>query len=188
MLIAADGAAEHMVVNRVVPHAVVGDFDSLSVEALQKLEELSVELMKSSNQETTDFEKCLEYCTQKGCESVLVLGFDGGEIDHLLGNWSAVHSFGSRLRIAVETRQQRMTFGKGALSLTIPVRSTVSIIPHHTAKVSSKGLVWELSNMQLSLGGRIGTRNKAKEEHVLIEISDGSATVVYDIAGTHSWQ
>jgi|JI102314A2RNA_FD_contig_31_8180446_length_540_multi_7_in_0_out_0_1 thiamine pyrophosphokinase len=74
VVIAADGAG-----SRVNADYIVGDGDSLD-------ERFTSRLVLNPDQNTTDFEKCIEFAKSKDLLPALVIGMGGGEIDHVLGN------------------------------------------------------------------------------------------------------
>lgn len=186
-VVAADGAARTMMQQQLSMHAVVGDFDSLSPADIDQLTQRNIALHSSADQDTTDFEKCLQFCVAQNLRRAVVVGFEGGDIDHLIGNWSAIHQYAHELSLDIVTASQMMTIGKGVLRLSTEVGNVVSIIPHTYARVSSEGLEWPLDRMELTFGQRLGTRNKALSDQVAITIHSGVASVVFPLGGNHHW-
>ena len=74
VVIAADGAANWMGEKGLKPQYIVGDGDSLSSEEGRS----GAEEIYSTDQDTTDFEKCIQFAREREVLPTLVLGFNGG--------------------------------------------------------------------------------------------------------------
>ena len=65
MTICADGAANHLhsftAEKALVPNVICGDLDSIRNEVLQHMERRGSRIVHIANQDTTDFDKCLQY-------------------------------------------------------------------------------------------------------------------------------
>ena len=94
-VIAADEGLEHAVALGLEVSAVVGDFDSVSAEALAAAEEAGVRIERYPvEKDATDLELALDLGLTLGARRLLVIAGDGaGRLDHLL---AAVAVLGSR--------------------------------------------------------------------------------------------
>lgn len=180
--ICADGGAlKSMLAQGLCPDIVVGDGDSLD----ESDRDHPYELVIDSDQENTDFEKCLHHVQSQGLLPALVCGIAGGEIDHQHNNLStfvkmakthpmifldAQPSYKHKLGFAVHQNFEAQ----------MRVGSTVSLLPAPNANVSTFGLVWNLGEEVLCMHGRSGARNKVESENVQISVSEGSLIVVAD--------
>ncbi|UYV37753.1 hypothetical protein N4R57_01135 [Rhodobacteraceae bacterium D3-12] len=72
-IVAADGAAQEVLRHGFMPEAVIGDFDSLSEASKRRISQ--DRLHEISEQDSTDFEKCL---SRIEAPLVLGVGFEGG--------------------------------------------------------------------------------------------------------------
>mgnify|MGYP006113428749 FL=1 len=78
-LISADGGVNRVKNKELIPDFIIGDLDSLKTK--NKWNKLGVEIINISEQDTTDFEKCL-YTVNS--QLYLCLGFVGRRVDHFL--------------------------------------------------------------------------------------------------------
>ena len=187
VVIAADGAANWIGGKGLNPQYIVGDGDSiLSAQRHSNAEEIYC-----ADQNTTDFEKCIHFAQERELLPSLVLGFNGGEIDHILGNAQTLlkHSEGVSL-FFIDCYNKRgrkgikigLPLSKGSYHANVKMGATVSIIPFGFCQVTSKGLVWELTDQMLTQDGLLAIRNRAAAEAIELEICEGKALVMIDRA------
>lgn len=158
---------------------VSGDFDSHEhFKDNLKLQNYSFEVIYTPDQDKTDFEKALDIILKRGINEVSVYGASGGEMDHFLGNLSVALKFQERIRICF--------FDRFSEYFLIPkwwkkkgLRSKmISLYPFPTAtNVVTHGLNWPLFGENLTMSGRIGTRNYAVDDEVAISFEDGNLLV-----------
>jgi len=179
-LIAADGASEKMKDLGIEPTCIIGDGDSNK--------NTKDPFIKISDQNTTDFEKCISYAKSRDLNTCLVLGMNGGEIDHVLGNAEVMlkHSddvslyfldayyknnkIGVKLGIPISKK----------LSLVLKNRCTLSFVSFNDAYIKTKGLFWELSSV-FKLSGILPLRNINVSDFVEIDVQ-GKALAIIDIS------
>ena len=77
---AVDGAYNLMSNTSIVINGVIGDLDS--IHSIPN----NIKVIKTSDQNFTDFEKAIHFLIQKNYTEVDVLGASGLEMDHFLGN------------------------------------------------------------------------------------------------------
>ncbi|WP_240758237.1 thiamine diphosphokinase [Palleronia sediminis] len=152
-LYAADGGAEHALAANLVPRAVIGDLDSLTGTARARLPGRIIEV---AEQETTDFEKCLQ---RIDAPLVVALGFIGARTDHTLA------------ALAVTLRHGRPVLLLGPndcgfacpreFGIDLPAGMRVSLFPFAPVTGRSEGLRWPIDGLVLSPLGRLGTSNEA---------------------------
>ncbi|WP_278373235.1 thiamine diphosphokinase [Segatella bryantii] len=80
-----DGTAQTYIEHGYIPHAIVGDGDSLTEEFKIKYQSIFHHI---SEQEDNDLTKATRYCMAKGYTSICYLGATGKREDHTLGNIS----------------------------------------------------------------------------------------------------
>ena len=56
----------------------------------------------------------------------------------------------------------------------------ISLIPQPSVTLTTRGLVWELTNEALTLGVREGGRNRSSQTHVDLEVHDGAVFLFVD--------
>lgn len=126
------------------------------------------------DQEKTDFHKALEIILEKGFKNVDVLGGSGGEQDHFLGNLTVAYSFKNNLSIKFYDEFSEYYFISKNFTLKNVKNKMISLYPFPSAEnITTKGLNWPLTNDNLSMISRIGTRNFASENEISIEYESG---------------
>ncbi len=162
-LVAADGGAHVLLDMGLMPRAVIGDMDSLDAAARARLG--AARLHPISEQETTDFDKCLRSIA---APLILGVGFGGKRLDHQLAALSALLAHpGQRCILLVE--DEVVFLAPRRLALELAAGTRVSLYPLRAVRASASGLRWPLAGLDLAPGGRIGTSNEALGGAVVIE-------------------
>lgn len=94
-IICCDGAVQKLLDFGMEPHAIVGDMDSISGELMKRYAD---RLHPSSDQETNDLTKAVDYCVANGFDEVAILGATGLREDHTLGNIALLADYAQRLK------------------------------------------------------------------------------------------
>lgn len=84
-VICCDGATNEYLNQGFTPKVIVGDGDSLSPENKAKFANI---IYYSSDTETNDLTKAVEYCISQRMKSIYILGATGKREDHTIGNIS----------------------------------------------------------------------------------------------------
>jgi len=164
-----DGAFYYMETIHIVPDAVIGDMDSLH----DIPHNLDVHFI--DDQDTTDFEKALDFLSKQDFTHVVVLGSTGGQHDHFLGNLNAAYKFRKKLDILFFDQSQRFYLIENNHTFETRPGNIVSLVPYPQATIHAMdGLQYTLNDEILDLHDRIGTRNIAISDQVKIEVSSGA--------------
>ena len=91
-IIAVDGSANKLFDLEIIPDVIIGDLDSL-----QNIKNKNIELVKTPNQNKTDFRKTLEWCIEKNILNISIFGISGESEDHFLGNYYTLSDFGEKI-------------------------------------------------------------------------------------------
>ncbi|MBD1208200.1 MAG: thiamine diphosphokinase [Ignavibacteria bacterium] len=173
-IVAADGAANQLQNKGLLPHHIIGDLDSISKNLGYWEQQKKINIVEVAEQNSTDFEKSLEYIHHKGYSSSLICGLHGGEFDHTLNNWSILMRYGKSMRLAAyEEDRFAMPVYESVRFSTTP-GEMISLIPQPSVCLTTDGLEWNLQKEELALGIREGARNRATKEIVTLEIHSGS--------------
>lgn len=155
-LVAADGGADAALALGMVPDLAVGDFDSISDAARERLG--ADRLRHDADQETTDFDKALAAVP---APLVLAVGFAGARLDHTLAAMSTLIRNPGR-RVVMDTGHDLCLLCPPVLALNLPAGCRVSLFPMAPVRCVSEGLVWPTTGLALTPDGRIGTSNMAR--------------------------
>ena len=147
---------------------VIGDFDSTAY-----LDDERFEI--DHNQETTDFEKCLDYLIKNRCEKVFVFGASEGEMDHFIGNVSTALRYGKKILIEFVDKYSRYFFIQKDFSVDNVKGKMFSVMPFGIAEnIHYNGLEYPLNGQNMALGAMLGTRNYAVKDTVKISYTEGN--------------
>ncbi len=151
-VVAADGGANAALAHGLKLDATIGDMDSAQEE---KTPETHGEIIRISEQDSTDFEKCLNTIS---APLFLGVGFLSGRLDHELAALNAL----------VKTTQSVVLIGEEDLvfrlpettDLSLPIGTRLSTFPMgNVAGVKSRGLAWPLDGLLFSPNTCISTSN-----------------------------
>jgi len=172
-LFAADGAANRLFDNGIIPDYIIGDMDSFNAVRYKDIAENSI-IIKEPDQEINDFEKILRIIISQSFRRILILGFHGGELEHTLNNWSVLMKYINKLELCIYDHERYGIPINRSFSITLNENELVSLIPQPQVQLRSKNLRWELDNEELKLGYREGARNRVISNPVDIDILSGS--------------
>jgi len=152
---AADGGADAALAQGLVPEAVFGDFDSISDHARAVIP--AGRLHRITEQEHTDFEKCL---SRIDAPLVLAVGFAGARQDHFL---AALNTLARRVGppCILIAGDDVITLAPPRIALDLAAGTRVSLVPMAPASGRSTGLKWSIDGLDFAPDGRVGTSNEA---------------------------
>lgn len=169
-IIAADGAANKLVKIGIKPQMVIGDLDSLHEEHKDKLP-----LHFHYDQNYCDFEKSLAYLAQQHLLPTIIVGVNGGCLDHVLNN---INHFIDTNNLIYAPPVYGLTIKEQTIktfSLSFNTKLSLFGIPH--AKVTTEGLKWNLKKSLLTFPGKNSCFNRSTHEEVTITVHEGSVIV-----------
>ena len=154
-LVAADGGADSALALSFTPEAVIGDFDSVSEDARRRLPDGI--FLYDSDQNTTDFQKCL---ARINAPLILAVGFLGGRLDHTLAACAGLAQRQGPPTILIGADEVIIAVGK-TFEADLPADTRVSLFPFQPTRHASAGLAWSFDDLTLDPLGRLGTSNAA---------------------------
>lgn len=172
-IIAADGGANYLRSIKISPDLIIGDLDSVNKETLSFFKNSSV-IKKIRDQNTTDFEKSLLYCTETKKDNIIVFGISGDRTDHTLNNFSILKRYCKKLNILLISGDYEIQFIDKKITFPYPKGEIVSLLGMPKAlKVNSKGLKYPLKDTDLEFGIKEGALNESTSSRVSIEFKSG---------------
>ncbi len=178
-LIAADGAGQQLLERGLIPERIIGDLDSLPLEAVAAVYPPD-RIVHDPDQDSNDFEKCLRYCRRQGMHSILVCGMHGGEFEHSLNNWSVFIRHARDINMCVYDAGRLGIPVHKELCLATRPGEIISLIPQPAAVLSTESLRWPLQREALGLGSREGARNQALTDRISINVHEGELLLFCD--------
>ncbi|MBU2514796.1 thiamine diphosphokinase [bacterium] len=177
--ICADGAANYLFQYKMIPDVIIGDFDSISSEAINYYK--AVEQHKIEDQSTTDSEKAVNFCIDKNVLNINVLGAFGDRLDHSLYNLGLIKCFSEKnVTLCFTSETEKVYSITQSTTFHAPIGSRISLIPifGKVEKVSSFGLEWNLTDANLEFGNLCSVSNKISESPATIEFESGHLLLI----------
>jgi len=171
IIIAADGGADRLLEHKITPDWVVGDLDSISKTVAARLKHVTV---SNINVEKTDLEKAADYAMEIGADEIVIVGWNGGRIDHTL----TALSLALNSNIKLIDGEFELSGVANFKTITGKEKTIFSVLAIHEATVSISGARWNLNQEKLSMSGR-GIHNEiGPSGEVTIECHHGKLLVI----------
>lgn len=172
-VLAADGGANALIALGIVPNAVLGDFDSLTISLPE-----SVERIDAPDQNFTDLDKAVGYLLGLGAQRITLAGATGKRLDHTFGTLCVLAKYGRRVSLTLlDNIGAAFLVDKKAEFPTVRAQ-IVSLLPLGPAgPITTTGLKWNLDGETLSPGVRDGISNQATGSHVTVSCGAGDLIV-----------
>ena len=155
-LVAADGGAELLRNYGKTPRKVIGDLDSIdraSLDAIPENHRIHVR-----EQETTDFEKCLQRIR---APLIVGVGFLGGRVDHELAVLNALARYPGGACVLIGAKDV-VFHAPGRLMIDLPEGSRLSLFPLADIRGESAGLEWPIAGIEFAPGGFASISNRVE--------------------------
>lgn len=186
-LVAADGGVRHCLAMGRVPHALVGDLDSVTPETVEGLCAQGVQIKHyPAEKNETDLELALDHALDVGADEIALLGALGGRLDQALANVLilAQRQWPVPMRIFDAEEIALVMRGGETITLDADVGQTVSLIPlsEEVTGITYTGLRYPLYEARLRLGSTRGISNEVSEVPATIHIATGIALIVQTVS------
>ncbi|MDN3594480.1 thiamine diphosphokinase [Zunongwangia endophytica] len=166
-----DGAYAKLSDLNIQPDVVSGDFDSVKRNRIAA----SVDVIETPDQNATDFEKALRIIINEGFKSVAVYGCSGLEQDHFLGNLNSMIHHYNEINIRCFDDFGCYFFAEKSTEICGFKDEIISLFPFSEAKnIYSEGVKYPLTNEDLAITDRIGTRNTITEDVAKVSFVSGN--------------
>ncbi len=178
LLVAADSGADAALSLGLRVDVIVGDFDSVSLQALASA---GRQRRYPVDKDDTDLELALREARDLGAERITLIGGGGGRLDHLLANAAVlgsddlaeieVDALMGEARLWVVRSQQEITGHKGQLVSLLPLGGSAR-------GVNTAGLRWALRGETLLTGSARGVSNEMTGSRAKVSLSSGVLLVI----------
>ena len=163
--VAADSGADRLLAAGITPHAVIGDFDSLSPATRAALPPDRLHPM--ADQDTTDFDKALRAIN---APVILALGFAGARMDHGLAVMNTLVRHWTRPCIVIGPKDIAFA-APPKLTLRLRTGDAFSLFPVCQISGTSIGLHWPLDGLHFAPDGMVATSNRVSAPLVQLALS-----------------
>jgi thiamine pyrophosphokinase len=189
-LIAADGGADRCLAAGVVPDVVIGDLDSISKAALNKLQENDCKIIPyPAEKDFTDLELALRYAVDKGDKEIVVLGALGDRWDMSMANLMLLGAdFLKNRTIRMATKNQEIVLLRKGRQISIQgnVGDIVSLLPlgRDANGVTTTGLRYPLDNERLVFAATRGVSNELTSKTATIQLISGLLLCIHKFSSS----
>lgn len=177
-LICTDGASLSLQNLALTPDIIIGDMDSISdgthfatVKALEMRFPKS-KIHQIEDQETTDFEKALDFALNQKFQQVICLGALGKSADHSFHNLCLLNRYSQKLNLMLlhtfDTSRQWIFPLFSKTCIHTQKGALISFIPFPQAKLTSEDLKWRLTDSILTQTSQNAVRNITTKELVTV--------------------
>lgn len=181
LIICADGGARHLRRFNILPHVLVGDFDSIDNADKLFFQQSGVKLLSfPADKDKTDSELCIDIALEKKASDITLLGVTGSRMDHTIANIFLLTELSLKnipARIIDKTNEIHIV--TSTLALFGRPGDYVSLIPvsEKVEGVTLEGLEYPLVNAVIPRGSSLGVSNCFKETNATITVKKGTLIV-----------
>lgn len=186
LVVAADGGARVSLYFNYLPHIVIGDLDSLSVEEVESLKSRGVMIEKyPAEKDETDLELALKYAASQANNWICIVGGLGDRLDQTLANiyLMALPELQDREVIMVAGKQEMRLLRAGRHVLYGQKGDTISLIPLGGAVsgVCTDKLYYPLDNETLYFGPARGISNIMQSDTAHVSLQEGTLLLIHTV-------
>lgn len=175
-ILALDGGADTALKTGIMPNLVIGDLDSISTKAKNKIGQ--EKLLKVSRQDNTDLEKGLDFAHYFKIPNITIICAQGGRLDFTLSNFSSVFNYIDKAQIIFKTSSCDIFPIKKSTKFTCKKGSKVSLIPMGTTtNLTLKNLKYLLKNATFKIG-QTAVSNIALKNNFEVSFKKGQLLVI----------
>lgn len=177
-VIAADGGLERAAALGLRVDVAIGDFDSAPAAVVEAAERGGARIVRHpASKDATDLELALDEAVALGAEGILVLGSDGGRLDHLVAGLLLLGSRAYR-HVAVDAvlGGTHVAVIHGSRDLTGTAGETLSLLPlgGPAVGVTTRGLEYPLHGERLEPGTTRGVSNVFAAATASVSVEQGT--------------
>lgn len=179
-LIAADGGANLIEKLKLTPNIIIGDMDSIKPELLKNNKSINYPPKKDK----TDFELAVDYCFKNEFQEIIIFGFLGDRIDHMMANiflLAKTLSENNSIIMKIIEGQKEIFILNKEIVINGKIGDEVSIIPvsEKLEGITTDGFEYQLKNEDLLSGSTRGISNVMTKASVKISAVNGTALIIH---------
>ena len=182
LIISADGGARHLRALNIMPHVMIGDFDSiLPADKLFFKEKKVKTLTFSSKKDHTDSEICISWALDNKATDITLLGVTGTRMDHTLANIFLLKKLAEQnIPARIINKNNEIHIITDFIEIKGEPKDFLSIIPvtQKVTGITFTGLKYPLVNAEIEMGASIGVSNTFKGTLATVSIKKGILIVI----------
>ncbi|MFC3749820.1 thiamine diphosphokinase [Paenibacillus sp. GCM10012306] len=182
-IIGADRGALFLINHGITPDLAVGDFDSVSPEALQEIKNGSREIITCDavDKDLTDSELALDLALNRSPSSILMMGVTGSRVDHMLASIQMM-TLAMQRQVSCSIMDSHNYISLTGSQALVEDRgyTYVSLLPltPEVTGITLEGFQYPLSNATLKLGQSLGVSNKLLSASGTVTIESGLLLII----------
>lgn len=180
-LIAADRGAEFFQNQNIIPHALVGDFDSIRKETMEFFLGKTVIETYKAEKDFTDTEAAFSKALVENPKEIYLLGCTGSRLDHLFGNLSLLHKgeeAGITCYLMDDHNKIHLMLNSGTLRKTFGDYISFQGFGASVEGFTMEGAKYPLADYTLKLGDSRTVSNEFKDDEINISFTKGIVMVL----------
>jgi thiamine pyrophosphokinase len=175
-VIAADSGAEFFRENGMIPHVLLGDFDSITDETFSFFEDKTEVIRYDAEKDFTDTEAALVEALKENPEEIILLGCTGNRLDHFIGNLSLLEralSKGIKAYIMDDHNKIFMMDKPGIIKKDFGDYISFQAFRCPVKGFGVKGVKYPLWDYELVLGDSMNVSNEFAEKYISVTFKEG---------------
>ncbi|CDZ74763.1 thiamine diphosphokinase [Peptoniphilus sp. ING2-D1G] len=180
-IICADSGIENFIDTDIIPGMVVGDFDSSDENSLKFIEKNKIKIKKyPAKKDYTDTEIAVDVFLKNKFKEVNIISAIGTRFDHTIANVFLLRKlYGQCKAKIIDNHNEVIYCEKSNIKIQKDGFKYLSIIPlSENVRVSSKGLLYETDNLNISLNSTLGVSNEIIEDLTEITLHSGNCLII----------
>jgi len=177
LIISADGGARHLRTLDILPHVMIGDFDSINPNDKLFFNEKQIKkILFSPRKNHTDSELCVSWALENNATDITLLGVTGTRLDHTLANIFLLKKLAKHnIEARIINKHNEIFIVTNFIELKGKPKELLSIIPvtQKVTGITLTGLEYPLKNASMQMGDSLGISNVFKKSMVSISIKSG---------------
>ncbi len=175
LVVVLDSAIERVINLNIKVDVLLGDFDRGFDPHEFIKSQYPIEIVHTPDQNKTDLEKAFDYLIERKIPAVNVVWATGKRADHTITNLTNIVRYRDLLKIVILDDHSKIFILPRIFQKWYPARTIISLIPIGTVNgISTKNLVYSLSNDTLTMGYKTGSSNAvANDGMVTINHKEG---------------
>lgn len=180
IIIAVDNGLKILNEININPQHIVGDFDTVKREILEKYKENKSIKIHEFNpiKDNTDTDIAIRLAIELKSGEITIIGGIGTRIDHVLGNIHVLkYALDSNIKCKIidENNEIQLINKTTILKKKDITKKYISLIPltEKVENINLKGFKYELKNGTLTIGSSLGISNEISKQEAIIEFDNG---------------
>jgi thiamine pyrophosphokinase len=182
IVIAADSGGNALYNLDIMPHYLVGDFDSINKDVYDIIKQSGTEIKQfPSEKDFTDTELALLLSVEIGASEIIFLGCTGSRVDHLLGNFGLLkRCLDLKIKASIRDNNNIIFLTDKSIQLRGKCGQIFSLQAYCDTvnELSVKGAKYNLDKYDLRLGEPKTVSNEFTTSPVNIDFEDGILMVI----------